>query len=206
MTPREVRTTGDVVRRAAAGGDQPRPIAGHAAVFNRDANIGDYFIERIAPGAFAKAIGRDDVRALFNHSDMHVIGRNTAGTLRLSEDDVGLYYEADPPDAQWARDMVASIDRGDISQSSFAFRATKQQWDESGELPVRTILELELLDVSPVTYPAYEDTDVGVRAKAVILEARSSGLLVNPPRFNPAAHKLRMRAGLDLRARSPIAR
>jgi HK97 family phage prohead protease len=199
---REIRTFGDVSRRAAGADGAPRPIAGYAAVFNSDANIGDYFIERIAPGAFAKAITRDDVRCLFNHRDEYVIGRTKAGTLRLSEDDHGLAYEADPPDAEWARGLVASIDRGDISQSSFAFRALKEEWDETGALPVRTLLELELLDVSPVTYPAYEDTEVGVRAQQIVIEARTAGRLVAPPRFNPAAAKLRMRAGLDLRSRT----
>jgi HK97 family phage prohead protease len=204
---REIRTFGgEVSRRATADEGAPRPIGGYAAVFNSDTRIGDYFIERIAPGAFTAAIARDDVRCLYNHHDRYVIGRTASGTLRLSEDATGLAYEADPPDATWARDMVVSIERGDINQSSFAFRATREQWDETGELPVRTILEVELLDVSPVTYPAYDDSTVGVRAQAVLAEARSAGRLVVPSRFNTAATKLRMRSALDLRTRRAFAR
>lgn len=198
---REVRCLGQVEARAAAEGE-PRAIAGYAAVFNSDTRIGDYFIERIAPGAFAKAIGRDDVRCLFNHSDNLVLGRTKSGTLRLSEDSKGLRYECDPPDTTWARDVVALIGRGDVSQSSFAFRALRQEWDDSGEIPVRTILEVELYDVSPVTYPAYDDTEVGVRC---LTEARSAGL-IKPPGVVPGRTtntQLRMRAGLDLRARTP---
>lgn len=202
---REIRSVGEAVRRAAGDDAQVRPIEGYAAVFNSDATIGDYFVERIAPGAFTAAIKRDDVRCLFNHNDNYVLGRSTAKTLRLSEDDHGLRYECDPPETTWARDLVVSIDRGDINQSSFAFRAVKQEWDETGPLPVRTILEVELLDVSPVTYPAYDDTEVGVRAAALLVEARGSGLLTaKPPALVRSGAHLRMRAEIDLRARRGI--
>lgn len=200
--PREVRTAGDIAARAEG---EARKIVGYAAMFNRDANIAGIFIERIAPGAFSAAIGRDDVRALFNHDDNLVLGRTKAGTLRLTEDATGLHYEIDPPDTSLARDLVVSIERGDVSQSSFAFRPTREQWDETGDLPVRTILEAELFDVSPVTYPAYEDTEVGVRARALVAEARSAGRLGqrdDAPAASPALNaKLRMRADLDLRTR-----
>jgi HK97 family phage prohead protease len=133
-------------------------------MFNSPTDIGGYFTEQVAPGAFAAAIGRDDVRALFNHDPNFVIARTTNKTLTLSEDDKGLYFEATPPDTQWARDLVASIDRGDVSQCSFGFIVTKCEWDETVDPPIRTIMEVELLDVSPVTYPAYEDTSVSMRA------------------------------------------
>lgn len=198
---REIRSVGEAVRRAATAQGDIRPIEGYAAVFSSPTLIGDWFEESIEPGAFAQALNRDDVRCLFNHSDMYVIGRNTAGTLRLSEDDHGLRYEADPPDATWARDLVVSIDRGDINQSSFAFRATRQEWDESGDVLKRRILEVELFDVSPVTFPAYDDTEVGVRAKALLSEARGAGLIRSLPAPAPAP-LFRMRAELDLRART----
>jgi HK97 family phage prohead protease len=197
---REIRSLAGELEARAEG--EARKIVGYAAVFNSDANIGDYFIERIAPGAFAKAIGRDDVRCLFNHSDNLVLGRSTSGTLRLAEDDRGLRYECDPPETNWARDLLELISRGDVNQSSFAFRATREEWDETGALPIRTLLELELYDVSPVTYPAYQDTEVGVRAQAVLREARTAGRLAgNAPR-SVAAGRFRMRADLDLRLRS----
>lgn len=155
-------------------GDSPK-ICGHAAVFNTVADL-TWFREQIAPGAFREAIGRDDVRCLFNHDPNCVLGRNRAGTLRLSEDEVGLYFECDPPDTQWGRDIVTSMQRGDISQCSFGFLPTKQEWDETGDVPLRTIKACQLFDVSPVTYPAYDSTDCQARSAAEILaEHRAAG-------------------------------
>lgn len=179
------------IRAAGEGETAIRQIVGYAAKFGIDADIGGYFIERIAPGAFARAIARpDDVRGLFNHSDNYVLGRVSSGTLKLAEDNVGLRYEIDPPETQWARDLVTSIDRGDISQSSFCFRALKEEWDETGEIPIRTLLEVELLDVSPVTYPAYVDTEVGVRSLQQFRAAKA-----------PAADALRNRVTRELATR-----
>ncbi len=156
----------DELRVDRAAGAAPR-IVGHAAVFNQEADIGGWFMERVAPGAFKRAIVEDDVRALFNHDPNFVLGRNRAKptpTLTLSEDETGLLYTVVPPDTQVARDLMVSIDRGDISQGSFGFRVRKQEWDETGEIVKRTLLEVELFDVSPVTFPAYPQTDVGLRA------------------------------------------
>lgn len=138
-------------------------IVGHASVFNREANIGGWFIESVAPGAFRRAIAEDDVRALFNHDPNFILGRNRSGTLTLKEDDVGLAIDILPPDTQQARDLMVSIERGDISQMSIGFRALKQEWDESGDVLKRKLLECELFDVSPVTFPAFTQTDVGLR-------------------------------------------
>ena len=140
-------------------------IKGHAAVFDMESTAGRYFREKIAPGAFTASIQSDDVRALWNHDPNYVLGRNTAGTLTLTEDERGLAYEIDPPDTQWARDLQVSIKRGDITQSSFGFEVIKQEWVEhKDELPLRIIREAKLWDVSPVTYPFYEQTDVAMRS------------------------------------------
>lgn len=140
---------------------EKRRIVGHAAVFNQIAGDERYFLEQVAPGAFSESIGKDDVRALWNHNPDYVLGRNKAGTLKLSEDEVGLAIEIEPPDTQWARDLMTSIGRGDISQMSFGFKVLKQEWDEEKNL--RTLKQVELWDVSPVTYPFYEGTDVALR-------------------------------------------
>jgi phage head maturation protease len=99
--------------------------------------------------------------------------------LRLQEDDVGLYYEVDLPDTQAARDLYALIERGDVYQSSFAFEIVKEDWQypKQGEagLPQRTIREVRLYDISPVTYPASPSTDVDV-ARAVRSLAEAMGL------------------------------
>lgn len=176
--------TMDELRVARDGGQAPR-IIGHAAVFNRDADIGGWFVERVAPGAFSRAIREDDVRALFNHDPNIVLGRNRAKpkpTLTLTEDETGLRYEVVPPDTQAARDLMVSIDRGDISQGSFGFRVLKQEWDETGELTKRTLIEVELFDVSPVTFPAYQDTDVAVRELEAYRKARPAAVGLNTTR------------------------
>lgn len=142
--------------------DSTHPVLkGHAAVFEKlSENMGG-MREKIAKGAFMKSIGKDDVRALWNHNPDYVLGRNKAGTLRLSEDDKGLAIEIDPPDTQWARDLMVSIKRGDVTQMSFAFSSVADSWDN--EKNVRTLNEVKLYDVSPVTYPAYPQTDIKAR-------------------------------------------
>lgn len=140
-------------------------LVGHAAVFNTETTIAGLFREMIAPGAFRKTVQESDVRALFNHDPNLVLGRNKAGTLRLYEDGDGLGYEVALPDTQAARDVYTLIDRGDVSQSSFAFKVVKEQRsnpEEGQTLPLFTVKEARLYDVSPVTFPAYDTTDVQV--------------------------------------------
>jgi len=156
-------TSLDVLARSD---EQPERIVGHAAVFNV---IGDggYFREKIAPGAFAKTIQADDIRALFNHDANFVLGRNTAGTLTLREDDKGLWIEVSPPDTQFAHDLMISISRGDISQMSFGFQiiSEERQKGEGNEPDLYTLREVKLWDVSPVTFPFYQQTDVSVHSR-----------------------------------------
>jgi HK97 family phage prohead protease len=145
--------------------NEPLKIIGYAARFNELSEEMWGMREKIAPGAFKEAIGKSDVRALWNHDPNYVLGRTKNGTLQIREDEQGLFYEVTPPDAQWARDLVESIKRGDVDQSSFAFTVDVEQWDESGNPVVRTIVKVrELYDVSPVTYPAYPTATSGVRS------------------------------------------
>lgn len=147
------------VRKAAGA----RKIGGYAAVFDAPADIGGYFQETIAKGAFSDAV-KGDVRALVDHDSGRVIGRTTAGTLRLQEDDTGLGVEIDLPDTTDGRDLATLIERGDISGMSFGFVVTKQTWDESGDIPKRTIEKVELHEVSVVAFPAYDDTSIAMRS------------------------------------------
>lgn len=154
--------------RAAEEADGQRTIVGHAAVFDVWTDILWGFRERVVRGAFTKSIAEDDVRALWNHDPNFVLGRNKAGTLALAEDDRGLAVTITPPDTQWARDLIVSIERGDVSQMSFAFEVQREEWARTeNDVWERSLLEVKLWDVSPVTYPAYEETDVGVRGREV---------------------------------------
>jgi HK97 family phage prohead protease len=161
------------VREASKG---PGLIVGHGAVYY-DPNdpstrymMFDDVEERVAPGAFDRAIkDKQDVRALWNHSPDKVLGRTTAGTLRLSTDARGLKYEVDPP--AHAADVVESIKRGDVTGSSFGFRVVKdavvKETRNGQSYYIRTIEDVDLYDVSPVTFPAYVGSDAGARAAIV---------------------------------------
>lgn len=150
-----------------AEGDKESPrLTGYAAVFDVWTDIW-FWREKINRGAFTKTIQEADVRALFNHDPNFVLGRNGAGTLRLREDDKGLFVEIDSPSTQTIQDLVVSpIQRGDVSQMSFGFivvkeRMTIKQDDEAGDdISEREILEVKLFDVSPVTFPAYPETSI----------------------------------------------
>ena len=143
-----------------------KKIAGYATKFTpaMSEDLGG-FREQIDPHAFDACLAANpDVRALFNHSADHILGRTTAGTLRLSADRIGLQYEIDPPDTNLARDLMVSMERGDVTQSSFGFICLDDKWADGAQGIIRTVLKAELFDVSPVTFPAYPDATSGVRA------------------------------------------
>lgn len=148
-----------------ARGAEKMGISGHAAVFNQlSEDLGGGWREKIAPGAFHESIQRDDIRSLWNHNVDNLLGRNKSGTLRLEEDAIGLAIDNDFPDTTVARDVYTLIERGDISGMSFGFWPLREDYDFSGPVPVRILLEVKLFDVSPVTDPAYIQTDISVRS------------------------------------------
>lgn len=126
------------------------------------------YIENIAPGAFRDA-AKWDVRVLLNHDPNKILGRTASGTAKLEERSNGLFYEWDNDEAiSYAYDLGRSIRRGDITQSSFAFTLDnyqEQYYEEDGKKKVkRTILSFrQIYDVSPVTYPANQNTSVAKR-------------------------------------------
>ena len=163
--------------RAAAEKEKPTKVFGYAAKFNRESeNLGsnDYqFFERIEPGAFDDVLN-DDVRALFNHDANAILARSKGGegSLKLGVDEIGLWYEFEAPDTTAGRDLIASMQRGDVDQSSFSFVVRKEgqkiEETQEGDGPTiirRTITKVaRLFDVSPVTYPAYPDASVMLRS------------------------------------------
>lgn len=166
MNPEIERRNIDLIelRMVEDEGQKPK-IRGYAAVFNKLSEDLGGFKEKIDPGTFKKSIEKDDIRALFNHDANYILGRNKAGTLTLTEDEKGLNIEIDPPDTQYARDLQESIKRGDINQMSFGFVVINDSWDfEKGKEAIRTLKEVRLFDVSPVTYPAYPQTSVKIRS------------------------------------------
>ena len=136
-------------------------ITGYAAVFNRWSEDLGFFKEKIQEGAFKKTIKENDVRALINHDPNLIIGRTKNKTLTLSEDDKGLLYDVQLPDTSYANDLRESIKRKDITQNSFGFQTIQDEWSKDGAK--RTLTEVKLFDVSPVTFSAYKQTSVALR-------------------------------------------
>lgn len=147
-------------------GKQRPSIRGLAVPYNkRSAPIAGMFREEFKPGAFtAHLAGNPDVRAFAHHDSKRVLGRTSAGTLRLREDSAGVHFEIDLPDTTDGNDMVESIRRGDISGMSFGFRTVTDKWRMDGGEELREVFAAELVEVSPVTFPAYGDTTVAVRS------------------------------------------
>lgn len=159
-TERRTFTVRDIEARQAEDGTMR--MAGYAAVFN-EASVPLPFIEKIAPGAFRKTLSETpDVRLLVNHEGLPM-ARTKNGTMRLSEDERGLYFEAELANTQEARDLYTLVERGDVDQMSFAFRVIRQNWNK--DRSERTLTEVSLSDgdVSIVTYPAYTATSVEAR-------------------------------------------
>ena len=137
-----------------------RQIVGYAALFDSESvNLGG-FTEQIQRGAFSESIKHDDIRLLWNHDQNYVLARNKSKTLSLEEDSKGLKYRATPPDAQWAKDLMKSIERGDINQNSFGFTIERERWVRRSSGTMRILEQCRLHDVSPCTFPAYEGTQV----------------------------------------------
>lgn len=142
-----------------------RTLAGYAAVFNSDTRIGTSFREMVMPGAFTETLKTADVRALFDHDSGRLLGRKSNGTLRLAEDKRGLAVEIDLPDTSDGRDIAELVKRGDLDGMSFSFFVTHDEWDETQDPPLRQIHAVELHEVSVVTFPAYADTTLAMRAR-----------------------------------------
>ena len=149
----------DIDTRTEKRDDGSTTITGHAAVFNQMSSDLGGFREIIAPDAFSNVLN-DDVRALVNHDPNLLLARTSSGTLNLEQTNDGLQYSFDVPDTTYGRDLIISMERGDITQSSFAFTIEDDSWETTDDGEVRTINKVkQLYDVSPVTYPAYPDAD-----------------------------------------------
>ena len=196
MSEKEIRSGVPVEVREEDTGEIR--VSGYAAVFDQETNIGGMFMESIKRGAFKDAIGRDDVVFLINHEGLP-LARTRSGTLTLREDDHGLYMEAalDPSDPD-VRSIVPKMKRGDLDKMSFAFRPVRQEWDDNSKMPKRMITEAALYDVSIVTTPAYDGTEIGLRS---LEQFRKEQVKVEEVK-SQSVRRLRMKAkahGIDIR-------
>lgn len=174
------------VQLRATGDDQGvRGFDGHAAVFSQRTAIGNPltwgFYEEIAPGAFTKTLSEGDARFLVDHDTRLVVSRVSAGSLRLAQDQIGLAVDADlDTRLSYVGDLAVNLENRNITGMSFGFRTVKDDWEtvsvqtSEGDLEaeLRIIREVQLFEVSAVTFPAYEGTDAALRSVGVALAAR----------------------------------
>jgi Escherichia/Staphylococcus phage prohead protease len=186
---RQMRTFTTELRAVGGGGigaGDEFALVGYAAKFDSWSKDLGQFKEKIQPGAFSRSIKQNaDVKALFNHAPDNVLGRTKSGTLVLNEDANGLCFRCQlNPRSQYHRDLYESVKRGDISECSFAFTVpvggdlwtTGTDADTGKEIGLRTLVNVDLLDVSIVTYPAYDDTSVASRSEKFGYGRKSSVL------------------------------
>ncbi|SDY69313.1 HK97 family phage prohead protease [Thermoactinomyces sp. DSM 45892] len=162
----------DLELRTEEGGKQK--LSGYFIEWDKLSNpILGYFQEKFSRGAFKNL--DSDIRALWHHDTKQVLGRAKNGTLTITEDERGARFEIIPDsEISWHRDAIRSIKRGDVSEMSFMFQSHQEEWDDSSEMSVRTILEADLYEISPVTWAAYPTTNVDVRSAKDVYQSRST--------------------------------
>ena len=144
--------------------DDKRTLEGYASIFNTPADLGS-FSEVIVSGAFTRALNEgQDVRALVEHDPARIIGRTKNNTLELREDEKGLFTRIELPDTSVGRDLAALVERGDIDAMSFGFTVRSDRWERSEGKNVRYIEDVDLFDISAVSFPAYPDTSIALRS------------------------------------------
>lgn len=185
MSEKEIRTLSEPIKVELRDNDENENdsrqyVVGYALRFNSESEDLGGFIEKIEPTALTNT-DLSDVRALINHDPSQVLGRTTSGTLKLSVDELGLRYEIDMPDTSYANDIMKSMTRGDINESSFGFiidyenEGDSWEYDEKRDIYLRSIKSFKkLTDISIVTYPAYKATESVVASRS--LEAHKNEL------------------------------
>lgn len=150
--------------------DGKEKIKGHSAVFDKLSEDLGGFREKIKKGAFSRSIKaaaagtKTEIKVLWNHNSDFPLASTYNGSLRLAEDDKGCPFDFDPMDTPVTNYFYEAIRTGVVHQMSFAFRAVKDEWDNSDpKNPVRTLIDVDLIEISPVSFPAYPQTSVKVR-------------------------------------------
>ena len=182
---------------------ETRKISGLGIVYNQETRLWDDLYEVVRPGAATAILaGSPDVRSAFNHSRDHILGRTKSGTLELEETPEGVRYTVTPPDAQWAKDLMVSLERGDIDGSSFTFGVEPQDEKVTKRADgtyLREIFNLSALgEMGPVSYPAYETTTANVRSAQETYESFTEALRTQDASDKTAAkrqtHELRYKS------------
>lgn len=193
------------VREAKAGDGSIGTLEGYWAMYNVWSGDLGWFRERIMPGCFSKCLaGGQDVRCLVDHDTGKIIGRQSAKTLTLIEDDKGVRFENQLPDTTVGRDTLTSVRRGDLTGMSFCFETVTDKWSERTEngktVVERDLIEANVYEISPVAFPAYEDTLVEareLRSARQVFDAYKAA--VTPPAPDGKARRDRIKRAHELR-------
>lgn len=149
--------------------DSGRKLRGYAIVFDSLSQDLGGFQEIIAPSAVDRALDEaHDIRALVDHDSGKIIGRTRSGTLSLKKDKHGLRVAIDPDlEISYVKDIMRSVSRGDVSGMSFGFRTLDDEWDFDRKIPLRTVTDMLISEVSIVAMPAYQATDISVAQRSM---------------------------------------
>ena len=140
-----------------------RIVEGYFALYESETELWEGSYEIISKGAFDNTLNKD-VRALWNHNTQYVLGRSKNGSLSLKADDKGLFGTIKLPNTQYANDLYELVSRGDIDQASFGFNIIDEELEELASGGYRwRIKDIDLHEISVVTFPAYENTTVQAR-------------------------------------------
>ena len=163
---RDFRTKFEITRDEQTPDE--RTIEGYFALYESETELWAGSYEIISKGAFENTIQKNDIRALWNHNTQYVLGRNKNGSLQLKADDKGLFATIKLPNTQYAEDLYSLVQRGDIDQASFGFNIIDEELEELADGGYRwRIKDIDLHEISVVTFPAYENTSVQAREKQV---------------------------------------
>ena len=162
---RDFRTKFNITRDETTPDE--RIVEGYFALYESETELWEGSYEIISKGAFDSSLNKD-VRALWNHNTQYVLGRSKNGSLTLKADDKGLFGTIKLPNTQYANDLFELVQRGDIDQASFGFNIIDEELEELANGGYRWRLkDVDLHEISVVTFPAYENTTVQARQKQV---------------------------------------
>lgn len=184
--------------------DKSITVEGIAAPYNSDSVDLGYFVERYAPGCFTRTLKeRPDIRALVDHDTGLIVGRTTAGNLEMFDTKEGLGYRFTPPDTTIGRDLAYNIENRILTNVSIGFMILDHRWTKEKDTYVRTLLDVELWEMSFVAFPAYPETTAEARdLKSLDLEQ----VLEDGKRELAAPLEQRQREAAARRRRIEIAR
>lgn len=185
--------------REVRASEDGKTLYGRCVVYNQWSDLlFNHFRERISPGAFDKGMDRD-IYASFNHDRNHILGRTSADTLKLTRSTDGIDVEVPVPDYSWAKDLVEAVRRRDLNGMSFIFDVKDDSWEMRDGVPSRTVITAEMHEVSFVYFPAYPQTEAGVRfALPVEGEKRAVERAISMDRFERCLRRQRLlEASLD---------